>query len=84
MLAVVFGCMRFNHYLYDGEFTYQSDHKPLEDIHLKHIMLLQGYKGYFRKFNLSILLSSIFIVSKYQWLMPLAEAVHNRRVNSKV
>ena len=37
MLAVVFGCMRFYHYLYGTEFICQSDHKPLEDIHLKHL-----------------------------------------------
>ena len=35
MLAVVFGCRRFHIYLYGREFIYQSDHKPLEDIHLK-------------------------------------------------
>ena len=35
MLAVVFGCIQFHHYLY--EFVYESDHKPLEDIHLKHL-----------------------------------------------
>ena len=28
--------MRFCHYLYSGELICQSDHKPLEDIHLKH------------------------------------------------
>ena len=29
--------MRFHHYLYGREFICQSDHKPLEDIHLKHL-----------------------------------------------
>ena len=37
MLAVVFSCMRFHHYLYGREFIYQSDHKSLEDTHLKHL-----------------------------------------------
>ena len=37
MLAVVFGCMRFHCYLYGREFICQSDQKPLEDIHLKHV-----------------------------------------------
>ena len=37
MLAIGFGCMRFHHYLYGREFICQSDHKPLEDIHLKHL-----------------------------------------------
>ena len=37
MLAVVFGCMRFHHYLYGREFIYHSDHKPLEEIQLKHL-----------------------------------------------
>ena len=37
ILAVVFGCMRFHHYLHGGEFTCQSDQKPLKHIHLKHL-----------------------------------------------
>ena len=37
MLAVVFGCMKFHHYLYGRRFICESDHKPLEDIHLKHL-----------------------------------------------
>ena len=37
MLAGVFGCMRFHHYLYGREFIWQCDHKPLEDICLKHL-----------------------------------------------
>ena len=35
MLAVVLGCIKFHHYLYGRKFVCQSDHKPLEDIHLK-------------------------------------------------
>ena len=34
ILAVVFGYMRFHHYLYGRELICQSDHKHLEDIHL--------------------------------------------------
>ena len=37
MQAVVFGCMRFHHYFYSWKFTCQSDHKPVEDIHLEHL-----------------------------------------------
>ena len=37
MLAVVFGCLMFHHYLYDISFICISDHKPLENIHLKHL-----------------------------------------------
>ena len=35
LLAVVFACIRFNTYLQGRKFTVQSDHKPLEVIHLK-------------------------------------------------
>ena len=37
VLAVVFGCIRFHHYFYARKFECHSDHKPLEDIHLKHL-----------------------------------------------
>ena len=37
MLAVAWGCIKFHHYLYDRKFMCQTDHKPLEDIHLKHL-----------------------------------------------
>ena len=37
LLAVIFGCERFHHYVYRFEFTVESDHKPLEMIILKHI-----------------------------------------------
>ena len=35
LLAVVFGCKRFHHYVYGHEVTVQSDHKPLESIFKK-------------------------------------------------
>ena len=35
LLAVVFACIQFNTYLQGHRFTVQSDHKPLEMIHLK-------------------------------------------------
>ena len=35
LLTVVFACIRFNTYLQGRRFTVQSDHKPLEMIHLK-------------------------------------------------
>ena len=35
LLAIVFACIRFNTYLQGRSFTVQSDHKPLEMIHLK-------------------------------------------------
>ena len=34
VLAVVWDCNKFHHYLYGRKFVCQSDHKPLEDIHL--------------------------------------------------
>ena len=37
MLAVVFGCLKFHHYLYGRSFLCNSDHQPLENIHLKHL-----------------------------------------------
>ena len=37
MLAVAWGCIKFHHYLYGRKFICQTDHKPLEDIHLKHL-----------------------------------------------
>ena len=37
MLAVALGCIKFHHYLYGRKFVCQTDHKPLEDIHLKHL-----------------------------------------------
>ena len=35
MLAVVFGCERFHTFVYGKQFTVESDHKPLQMIHLK-------------------------------------------------
>ena len=37
MLAVVFGCQRFQNFLFGQDFIVESDHKPLELIHLKHL-----------------------------------------------
>ena len=37
MLAVVWGCIKSHHYLYNRKFVCQSDHKPLQDIHLKYL-----------------------------------------------
>ena len=37
MLAVVFGCERFHTFVYGKQFTVESDHKPLEIIHLKNL-----------------------------------------------
>ena len=37
MLAVVFGVERFHTYVYGANFSVESDHKPLENIQLKHI-----------------------------------------------
>ena len=37
MLAVVFRCLKFHHYLYGRSFVCNSDHQPLENIHLKHL-----------------------------------------------
>ena len=47
LLAVVFGCIRFHHYLDGRKFICHSDHKPGEDILLKHLSdALQGYRDY--------------------------------------
>ena len=35
LLTIIFACIRFNTYLQGCRFTVQSDHKPLEMIHLK-------------------------------------------------
>ena len=37
MLAIVFGCLKSHHYLYGRKFICNSDHQPLEKIHLKHM-----------------------------------------------
>ena len=37
MLAIVFGCERFHTYLFGQSFVVESDHKPLESIHPKHL-----------------------------------------------
>ena len=37
MLAVVFGCLKFHHYLYGRSFVCNTDHQSLENIHLKHL-----------------------------------------------
>ena len=37
MLAMSWGCIRFHLYLYGRKFICQTDHKPLEAIHLKYL-----------------------------------------------
>ena len=37
ILAVVFGCERFHNFLFGQDFIVESNHKPLESIHLKHL-----------------------------------------------
>ena len=37
MLVVAWGCIKFHHYIYCRKFVCQTDHKLLEDIHLKHL-----------------------------------------------
>ena len=37
MLALVFGGLRFHHYLHGRPFIGNSDHQPLKNIHLKHL-----------------------------------------------
>ena len=34
---MVWDCITFHHYMYGRKFICQSDHKPLEDIHLKYL-----------------------------------------------
>ena len=38
MLAVIFGCERFHHFRFGQEVILESDHKPLENIHSKHLL----------------------------------------------
>ena len=46
MLAVVFGYARFHTYVYGKHFPIESDHKPLEMIHLKNLAAAPSiYKG---------------------------------------
>ena len=37
LLAVVYGCEKFHTYLFGHSFTVNTDHKPLESLHLKHL-----------------------------------------------
>ena len=37
ILAVLFGVMKFHHYLYGRQFSVNSDHKPLNHIHKKNL-----------------------------------------------
>ena len=37
ILVVVFGCLKYHHYLYGRRFVCRSDHQPLEKIHLKNL-----------------------------------------------
>ena len=37
ILTVVFGCLKFHHYLYGISFVCNSDHQPLENMHLQHL-----------------------------------------------
>ena len=87
MLDVVFGCIKFQHYLFGSKFICESDHKPLEDIHLKDLkisaILHLGYRGYYWKFNPVISPLSTFQVLIYLWQMHSAESAHIRRLRLK-
>ena len=37
ILAEMFGCRKFHHYLYGRSFVCKSDHQPLENLYLKHL-----------------------------------------------
>ena len=37
MLVVVSGCLKIHHCIYGRSFVCNSDHQPLENIHLKHL-----------------------------------------------
>ena len=39
LLAIVFACQRFNTYMLGRQFTVESDHKPLEVIHQKSLVI---------------------------------------------
>ena len=80
MLALVFGCIRFHHYLYGREFICQSDHRPHEGYTWSILVMFhQGCKGYCLRYNRIILSSSMFKVKTSQWQMHSAESAQMRR-----
>ena len=81
MLAVVFGCMRIHQYLYGREFICQSDRKPLEDIHLKHLSDAPP-----RLLRLLLKIQPYNFVIKYVpgKDLPMADAVHRVSPNEKI
>ena len=70
VLAVAWGCIRFHHYPYGRKFICQTDHKPLEDIHLKHLSdapaRLQRLLVKLQPYDVTL---SMFQVKKFQLLM---------------
>ena len=73
MLAVVFGCLKYHHYLYGRRFVCRSDDQPLEKIHLKiYQMYHPDYKDYCLKYSHMILKSSIFQVKRLRFQMASA------------
>ena len=78
MLAVVWGCIKFHHYLYDKKFICQSDHKHLEDIHLKYLSdaRLQQLLLKLQPYDVTITYDiTIKYVPRYQLQMYKAEIV---------
>ena len=47
MLAVVFGCLKYHHYLYGRRFVCKSEQKPLEKLHLK---IYQMHHPYYKDY----------------------------------
>ena len=82
MLAVVFGCLKYHHYLYGGRFVCRSDHQPLEKIHLTNYQMHHpDYKDYCSKYNHMILKSSTFQVKRLHLQMPSAESNPKTKCN---
>ena len=69
MLAIAWGCIKCHHYLYVRKFFCHTDHKLLEDIHLKH---LSDAPPRLQRLLLKLqpdVIVSMFQIKKFQLLM---------------
>ena len=77
--------MRFHHYLYGREFICLSDHKLLEDIHLKHLSdASPRLQRLLLKIQPYILSLSMFQVKTSQWQMYSVGSAQMRKQKTKV
>ena len=77
MLAIVFGCERFNMYTYGGEVEVHSDHKPLESIFKKPLYKvpprLQRMRLRLQKYDIKIK----YVPGKFQYIADTLSRVCN-------